>query len=198
LRRRTPQHAHTLVGRARPGLWSLFLAPDLAMTLRPCRPRRHGLAVEACFVHAIAEKGTPSFWSTSAHLATGRRSHTRASVPDCGYLVRRHPLAPARAPPQSSPPHRFMANSGPKPELLTPLRPCAPKRTHTHARSHASSPERAPRPRCLVPPPRRHRRADHGVGLAAPVASFLGRFLRTLATRGDPVNLAEGHVAQVS
>jgi hypothetical protein len=135
------------------------------------------------------------FWSTSAHLATGRHSHTHASVPDCGYLVRRHPLAPARAPPWSSPPRHFAANSGPKPEPLTPLHPCAPKRTHTHARSRASSPEWALRPRYHVPPPRRRCRADHGVDLAAPVASFLGRFLQTLATRGDRVNLAREHVA---
>jgi hypothetical protein len=54
--------------------------------LPPCSLRRHGLAVEVCFVHMVVEKGTPSFWSTSTRLTTGLCTHTHASVPTAGTL----------------------------------------------------------------------------------------------------------------
>jgi hypothetical protein len=171
LRRRAPQHTRALAGKARLGLWPFSLRWT---SPRCCAPvSRAAMASPwrlASRTRSQRMERRP-FWSASAHLATGRRSHTHASVPDCGYLVRRHPLAPARAPPWPSSPRHFTANSVPKPEPLTPLRPCAPKRTHTHASSRASSPEWAPRP-----PAAYCRRADPDVDLAAPVTSFLGRF----------------------
>jgi hypothetical protein len=88
-RRRAPQHARALARKARVGLWPLFLCRT--SMLCSFQPRRHGLAVGVCFAHAVTEKGASSSWSASAHLATGRRFHTHAFVPDCGCLVRRHP-----------------------------------------------------------------------------------------------------------
>jgi hypothetical protein len=129
-RRHAPQHARALARKARLGLWPLFLR-WLSM-LRSCRPRRHGLVVGVCFAHAVVENGASSSWSASAHLATGRRFHTHAFVPDCGCLVRRHPWRR----PELRRGLRRAAYLRPTPGLSpsrSPLRTCAPKRTPTHA-----------------------------------------------------------------
>jgi hypothetical protein len=89
-RRRAPQHARALARMVKLGLCPLFLRRT--SMLRSCRPRRHGLSVGACFVHAVAEEGAPSFLvveCTPRHRPS--LPHTRAFVPSCGCLVRRHP-----------------------------------------------------------------------------------------------------------
>jgi hypothetical protein len=159
-----PQHARALARKARMGLWPLFLRRTLM--LRSCRPRHHGLAVGVCFAHAVAEKGAPSFWSASAHLATSRRFNTHAFVPDCGFLDHRHPWRP---PELCRGLHRAYLRpmSGLSPSR-SPLRARAPKRTPAHASLRASSLERTldhlPRTASAPTPPCPHRRRPRRVG----------------------------------
>jgi pyruvate/2-oxoglutarate dehydrogenase complex dihydrolipoamide acyltransferase (E2) component len=192
-----PQHARIVAGEVQAG--PLVLFPLFQTSPRCCAPaHRAAMALpwRIALRTQLQRSGAPSS-GCFVHASPPTLAHTRTRpCPAAGSMSAAAIFAPARAPPRATPPHRFTANSGPKPEPLTPLRPCAPKHTHTHARSRASSLEWAPRPRYRVPPPRRRRHTDHGVDLASPVASFLGCFLRALATRGDPVNLAKGHVAQ--
>jgi hypothetical protein len=118
----------------------LSLALDHATVMRPCTPRRHGLAMEVCLVHAAAGEWGALLGMFRARLATDPCAHPHASVPDCGSLVRRHPLAPARAPPRPTPLRRFAANSGSKPEPITTPRPCTPQHARMHPRSHPTRP----------------------------------------------------------
>jgi hypothetical protein len=106
------------------------MAPALDVVFRQLR--RHGLAVGVCFAHAVTEKGAPSSWSASAHLATGRRFHTQAFVPELQMACPPPPLEPARALSWSPPRRLFTANAGPKPESLTSTH----VRTQAHARAH--------------------------------------------------------------
>jgi hypothetical protein len=163
-RRCAPQHARALVRKARLGLWPLFLRrPSM---LRSCRCTT--MASPWVFASRTrSQKGALSSWSASAHLATGRRFHTHSFVPDCGFLVRRHPW---RRPELR---HGLRRTAYLRPTLglspsRSPLRMCAPKRTPAHASLRASSPEKAPdhlpRTAAAPTPPCPHRRQPWSVG----------------------------------
>jgi hypothetical protein len=153
---------------------ALFLAPDLATMLCSCRSSRHGLAVEACFAHAVAEKGassclvgecTPRHRPSLPHTRLCRTAVTLSAATFWRRPELRHGLH--------------------CPASLRPTSGLSQSRSHPYARAHPSTrprtqvrahPHRSGCPTtCRVPPPRRRRRANTGVDLTAPVTSFLGR-----------------------
>jgi hypothetical protein len=161
--------------RARPsregeaGPLALFLAPDLATMLRPCRPHRHGLTVEACFAHAVAEKGTPSF------LVGECTPRHRPSLPHTRLCPTTVTLSAATLWRRPELRHglRRLAALQPTPGLslsrshpYARVHPSARTRTQVRAHPHQSGrPDRLPRTAAAPTPPCRPRcqprRADH-------------------------------------
>jgi hypothetical protein len=178
----TPARAHP--SRRGPGrtFGPFSLAPDLATTLHPCSPRRHGLAMKDSLAHMVTGEWSALLGLSRARLTADPCAHPHASVPGRGFHVRHRPfcagsssVASYAAPPLCGQ-LRAQARAA---RTSTPVHPSA--RVRTRVRTQHG------RPRC---------RADHGTDLAAPVASFLVRLLQALAIQGDPVKLAMGHDAQ--
>jgi hypothetical protein len=110
-------HPHTFVpGRGNPIRHHHWRRPELRLGQEG--PEPIGKGSSSCFctqlVLLVARRISPGEMRTPAPL----------SVTVC------------TAPPRPAPPRRFAAKSEPKIEPCTLLHPCAPKRTHVHARPH--------------------------------------------------------------
>jgi hypothetical protein len=148
---------------------SFSLAPDLTTMLRPCLPRRHGLAMEDCLAHAAAGEWSALLGLSRARLTADPCAHPHASVPGRGFHVCCHPfcIGPSSAASYATPPL-----CGQLQAQARAARTSTPVHTQAHARARAFAPNTGARPHCRVPPPcrpwRRPRRADRLLPCSSP------------------------------
>jgi hypothetical protein len=114
------------------------LAPDLATTLRPCSPCRHGLSMGDCLAHATAGEWSALLGLYRARLTAEPCAHPHASVPGRGFHVRCRPfcVGPSSVASYAAPPLCGQLRA-----QARAARTSTPVRTQAHARSH---PTRAP------------------------------------------------------
>jgi hypothetical protein len=78
--------------RSPPALALTHVDAHAAESSSPCSPRRHGVAMMVCFVHAAAGGKATPLRSLHARLTAGTAAHPRALVPGRGSPTRRHRL----------------------------------------------------------------------------------------------------------